>query len=56
MPPDELARRFANFDRETAPTVAKAIERALTLASPRDMIFVGGSNFVVGEALATLDC
>jgi dihydrofolate synthase/folylpolyglutamate synthase len=37
----------------TAPTVSAAIERALALAGPLDMIFVGGSNFVVGEALAS---
>lgn len=56
MPLEELARRFDGFDHETVPTVAAALTRAMSLAGPRDMVFAGGSNFVVGEALAVLDC
>ncbi len=60
MPAETLAfrvnyeLRITNY--ETAPTVAGAVRRALAMAGPRDMIFIGGSNFVVGEALAALDC
>jgi dihydrofolate synthase/folylpolyglutamate synthase len=54
MPPGELARRTSLFTRETAPTVPEAIRRALAMAGPGDMVFIGGSNFVVGEAIATL--
>ncbi len=39
---------------ETATPVHAAYLRARELASPTDMIFVGGSNFVVGELLAAL--
>jgi dihydrofolate synthase/folylpolyglutamate synthase len=31
--------------------VAEALAKAKELATPRDMIFVGGSNFVVAEIL-----
>lgn len=37
------------FEGETVPGVAAALERARELASPADMIFIGGSNFVVAE-------
>ena len=33
------------------PTVAQAVQAALHDAAPDDFIFIGGSNFVVGEAL-----
>ncbi len=36
---------------EVVPSVPAALERARALASEEDMIFVGGSNFVVGEVL-----
>jgi len=32
-------------------TVKEAIKAAIRDASPKDMIFIGGSNFVVGDAL-----
>jgi len=35
---------------ETSPTVAAALERALALVAPRDLVCVVGSLFVVGEA------
>ncbi len=56
MPPEDLAKRFSRFRHETVSNVPEALARALTLANPCDMVFVGGSNFVVGEALAALDC
>ncbi len=57
----ELARRFSGYgiadeSIETAENVGLAVERARTLAGPNDMVFIGGSNFVVGEALTALDC
>jgi dihydrofolate synthase/folylpolyglutamate synthase len=55
MAVEELARRFSNFQISTADTVSEALQKALFEASPRDMIFVGGSNFVVGEALTVLE-
>lgn len=33
-------------------TVEQAIKMAINEADPDDYIFIGGSNFVVGEALA----
>jgi dihydrofolate synthase/folylpolyglutamate synthase len=39
---------------QVIPSVPAAIEKALALATEKDMIFIGGSNFVVGEALAVL--
>ena len=35
------------------PTVAQAVELALKEASEEDFVFIGGSNFVVGEALTS---
>jgi dihydrofolate synthase/folylpolyglutamate synthase len=52
MPAGELAARFPGS--EVVPGVAEALEKALALAGPRDMVFIGGSNFVVGEALRVL--
>lgn len=36
---------------ESYPSVKEAVEAALRNASAEDLVFVGGSNFVVGEAL-----
>ena len=36
------------------PTVAQAVQAALHDAAPDDFIFIGGSNFVVGEALEVI--
>ena len=36
------------------PTVIQAVTAALDESDPEDFIFIGGSNFVVGEALAKL--
>jgi dihydrofolate synthase/folylpolyglutamate synthase len=47
--------KFSNFQITTTDTVSEALKKALSLAGPRDMIFVGGSNFVVGEALSALE-
>jgi dihydrofolate synthase/folylpolyglutamate synthase len=48
---ESLAQQGAEqgLQGEVQPTVAKAIARARELATERDMIFIGGSNFVVAE-------
>jgi dihydrofolate synthase/folylpolyglutamate synthase len=40
---------------EVAANVGEALARARELAGPADMIFVGGSSFVVADALAETD-
>ena len=35
------------------PTVAQAMDRARRYAEPADLIFVGGSNFIVGEVIGS---
>jgi folylpolyglutamate synthase/dihydropteroate synthase len=54
MPAEELAEKFGNRRAERANTVPEAIEKAKELATDKDMIFIGGSNFVVGEAIKAL--
>lgn len=53
MPAEELLAKAkaAGFEGEAVATVAQAIARAKELATAEDMIFVGGSNFVVAEAI-----
>ena len=53
MPAQELARRFAarGISAETVVSVAEAVRRALLLAAPEDMVYIGGSNFTVAEAI-----
>ncbi|MDR2913000.1 MAG: bifunctional folylpolyglutamate synthase/dihydrofolate synthase [Alistipes sp.] len=58
MPPDELARRLNAHSLNTiaiTDSVPTAIDLARTSATPDDMIFIGGSNFVVGEALPVFE-
>ena len=40
---------------ETAPGLCEAIERAVSMADPEDLVVICGSLFTVGEALACLD-
>ncbi len=40
------------LDCESAPSVAEAVARARGILAPEDMLFIGGSTFVVAEALA----
>ena len=49
----ELARRAAGYglQGECVPTVNEALARARELAGPDDMIFIGGSTYVVAEVL-----
>lgn len=52
-PPEMMAREFASLGKECriAGEVPTAIETALELASPDDLVLVTGSLFVVAEAL-----
>jgi dihydrofolate synthase/folylpolyglutamate synthase len=58
MPAEKLTRLFTahGFDAETATPSSRAVQRALSLAAPEDMVYIGGSNYIVGEALSYLDC
>ena len=57
MPAEELAARLAelrpDIKTETVPSVADAVRRAMALAQdlPKPLIYIGGSTFVVAEAL-----
>lgn len=53
VPAQELASKAAIYGLhgEVADTVPHAVERARQLACETDMIFIGGSTYVVGEAL-----
>ena len=58
MPVENLQKRFATHGLapiETVASVPQAVRRAISLALPGDMVYIGGSNFVVGEALAWLN-
>ena len=48
-----LAQRAAAYglQGETVPNVADAVKRARELATPEDMIYIGGSTFIVAEFL-----
>ncbi len=52
-PAEELRRRFTGHGiaGETAVPVEKAVRAALSMASAEDMIYIGGSNFTVAEAI-----
>lgn len=57
LPPSEikeLAEKF-NLHGNAFETVDKAVKNAVENAQKDDFIFIGGSNFIVGEALATLE-
>ncbi len=53
VPAAELADKAAGYGLhgEVVPEVRQALDRARELAGPHDLIFVGGSNFVVAEVL-----
>ena len=53
IPADELAAKAAIYglSGEVVANVREALEHARSLASEKDLIFVGGSTYVVGEAL-----
>ncbi|MDE5709460.1 MAG: bifunctional folylpolyglutamate synthase/dihydrofolate synthase [Alistipes sp.] len=53
MPASELAAKAAIYglQGETSATVSEAVARARELASSDDLIFIGGSTYVVAEAL-----
>lgn len=51
LPAETLAAKTTAFglEGELSPTVAEALARAREIATEQDMIFIGGSNFVVAE-------
>lgn len=56
MPAVELKKHFVAADIparniEVTETVPEAVRKALASAAAHDMVYIGGSNFVVGEAL-----
>ena len=53
LPADELSAMATKYGLkgEVVPCVKDALSRAREIASERDMIFIGGSNFVVAEVL-----
>lgn len=55
MPVEKLAAAAgaAGLKGETAPTVGDAVARARALAGKNDMVFVGGSTFVVADSELT---
>lgn len=57
LPARELAARLEPFGitGEIVPGVKEALESALCKADSNDLIFVGGSNFTVADALAALE-
>ena len=53
LSPDELKKQAEKFDLKgmSYKTVEFAVKAAIQKAAPDDFIYIGGSNFVVGEAL-----
>ena len=51
LPAEALASKALAFglEGELSPTVSEALARAREIATEQDMIFIGGSNFVVAE-------
>jgi len=47
----EMAKRLNGLKGECYPTVEAAVRAAQQEANEQDVIFIGGSNYVVGEAL-----
>ena len=56
LPPQDVAAaaRAMGIDAEIANSVPEALARALTMASPDDLVLVSGSLYVVGAARAAL--
>ena len=54
LPAEQLADKFLHegFRGEVTPDVHSAYRRAIELASPDDLVFVGGSTFVVADLLS----
>ena len=45
-----------NLDYEVTPTIAEALAVAKNLITEDDMLFIGGSTFVVAEVFALFEC
>lgn len=57
LPADELARlaKEHGLNGNVYPTVREAVEAALDAASPQDFVFIGGSSFIVADAIPCFD-
>lgn len=57
LPAPALAQLAQSLDRHGSPhaSVRKAVQTAQQAAHPRDLIFIGGSTFVVAEALSAFE-
>lgn len=55
LPAEEMQKQASAFGLrgKSYPNVKIALETALTKASPEDLIFVGGSSFIVADLLST---
>ena len=54
LPAEEILKRYEAVSGERAlaiPSVPAAVRRALELATPDTIIYIGGSTFVVADAL-----
>ena len=52
MPVGQVLAKAAAFDASDHETVASALTAALNAAGANDLLFIGGSSYVVGDALA----
>jgi dihydrofolate synthase/folylpolyglutamate synthase len=57
LPAPTLAQLAQSLDRQGSPhaSVKEAVQTAQQAAHPRDLIFIGGSTFVVAEALSAFE-
>lgn len=57
LPAPALAQLAQSLDRQGSPhaSVREAVQAAQQAAHPRDLIFIGGSTFVVAEALSAFE-
>ena len=51
LPASEILRRFPYPGAVAFDSVEEAVRRALSLATPNSLIYIGGSTFVVADAL-----
>ena len=58
LPAEELKKQGESLGLtgEAYPTVEEAVRAALEESDQHDFVFIGGSNFVVGEAISSFTC
>ena len=54
LPAEEIARRCGMPDQSVVPSVKEAVTKALAIAGKNRPVYIGGSTFVVAEALKGL--